>query len=503
MTNATPPQPPTFPQATTSASLSEISVDTVGTVRIGKAPDPAPYSAPLPISGGLLVFDSFAPDAPPYLQLDGYRVQDRGLLLILGEEAAEAVSAACAEAGLATVAAEDPDDHVLARRTTQWAPGPRHTPSARMATLIWLSQWSPEPLDPDLLDIEAGSLLGSLTEIIDEAREFAGDRLGRAAPRLVSLAANFLSERPLPGEAWVADLIADALEHAEDLLPDHPLHPEICRWADIGRRRDPRQRRLHEELDAELLQLLSAVQPVRGQTYQRGWHTADVDWAQVPPGMLDSGEETILWQINSSTLTVQVRGRASAPSDAPLAFRAYSPASPLPIALGQLAARPVRNGLIWQGMGPLRRDIPEADLVVDVYHPHYAGTPRIGPAAAQAKSERQAMRYLAQLREHIARQDSHGLTAWAEIVSADTAVHPDSPSSAAEGGSPGRPDVLTARMPALALAAREAAAYFGHRDHDGSDDAFDFAAPDAPRLCQPLWRPTLAEWGRMRRNFDH
>ncbi|MEV7325263.1 hypothetical protein [Streptomyces sp. NPDC093970] len=476
-------------------------MDTVGTVRIGTQPDAAPCSAPLPVTGGLLVFDPFAPDAAPYLELDGHDPQNWMLPLTFGEAVAEAVAQASEAAGRAVVGPDDGADHVVARRSAPWNPGTSHHPGARMATLLWLSRWSPAELDGELLDIEAGSLLGSLTEVMDDAEDLARVRLARCAPRLVRLATTVLSERPLPGEAWIAELLTDALEHAEDLLIDHPLHPRILELADHARRRDPRPRHLQEELDTELRRLLHPSLAIRGHTHQQGWHTSDADWAQLPPGILDSAEGTVRWQVTDSTLTVKVSGGPSAPPDTPLAFRAYSPGSPLPVALGRLTARPLRSGLSWEGGAPLSRPLSAAQLAVDVYHPHHVGPPRLGPAAVQAKAERQAVRYLTQLREHIARQDSHELGRWADIVSADTSVQYAALAPSSGTRPRGSSEALTNRMAGLVQAARAAADHFQRRERSHLQQDLDTTDISAPRLCGPIWRPTLAEWARLRINF--
>ncbi|MFJ9631399.1 hypothetical protein ACIRU8_27160 [Streptomyces sp. NPDC101175] len=476
-------------------------MDTVGTVRIGTEPDTAPYSAPLPVTGGLLVFDPFAPDTTPYLELDGHDPQHWMLPLILGEAVTEAVAAASAEAGRALVAPEDNADHVVARRTAPWNPGTGHEPSARLATLLWLSRWSPTALDGELLDIEAGALLGSLTEVVDGAEDLARARLARSAPRLVHLAATVLSERPMPGEVWIAELLTDALEHAEDLLVDHPLHSRILELADHARRRDTRPRHLQEELDAELRRLLQPSLAIQGHTHHQGWHTADADWTQVPPGILDSAEGTVQWQVTDGTLTVKVKGGPSASPDAPLAFRAYAPENPLPVALGRLTARPIRNGLSWEGRAPLSR-IPSADeLTVDVYHPHYVGPPRLGAAASRARTERQAVRYLTQLREHIARQDSHELNRWAEIVASDTSVQPVPLPHPSDTGPRSGSEALADRMATLVDAARAAADHLQRRERGHIQEDLDATDTSAPRLCGPVWRPTLAEWASLRVNF--
>ncbi|MEU6279452.1 hypothetical protein [Streptomyces sp. NPDC047028] len=491
----TTPRPPELPRTLTSGSPAVITVDTVGTVRIGSRPDAAPCGAPLPVIGGLLVFDPFAPDAAPYLELDAHEPRNWMLPLTLGEAVTDAVTEAADEAGRAVVGPDDDADHIVARRTAPWNPGAGHRAGARMATLLWLSRWSPVALDGELLDIEAGSLLGSLTDVVDDAEDLARVRLARCAPRLVRLATTVLSERSLPGEAWIAELLTDALEHAEDLLVDHPLHPRIFELAEQARRRDTRPRHLQEELDAELRRLLQPSLAIRAQAHQQGWHTSDADWAQLPPGILDSAEGTVRWQVTDRTLTVKVSGGPSASPEAPLGFRAYSPGSPLPVALGRLVPRPLRNGLSWEGGAPLDRPLPTDGLTVDVYHPHYVGPPRLGPAAEQAKAERQSVRYLTQLREHIARQDGHELNRWADIVSADTSV----PSAAPLPG--GGSDTLTHRMLGLVEAARAAADHFQRLERGHLQQDPDATDTDAPRLCGPIWRPTLAEWARLRVNF--
>ncbi|WP_405617252.1 hypothetical protein [Streptomyces sp. NBC_00076] len=64
---------------------------------------------------------------------------------------------------------------------------------------------------------------------------------------------------------------------------------------------------------------------------------------------------------------------------------------------------------------------------MDVFHPDHAGPARLGQAAERAKTARQTVRHLFELREFVARQEARDLRQWAQLVDADTSLPPASP----------------------------------------------------------------------------
>ncbi|MEV2216885.1 hypothetical protein AB0H86_36620 [Streptomyces sp. NPDC050997] len=497
MTNVNPPTTAFARRLDGHHPSAEITVDTVGTLRIGAPPAPAPFSAPLPALSGLLVFDPFAPDQPPYAELDGPDHAGAILPLTLGDDTTQAATDALAAAGRALVPPDAPADHVLARRTAPYVPGPAHLAAARLATLLWLSRWSPRPLDADLLDIEASVLLMDLDDVVEDACDTAREHLAHSAPRLVQIAHAVLRDRPLPGEEWVVELIAEALEHADDLLGGHSLHGQLRELAARARGRDRRPYDLGADLDAQLRRLLRPAHAVLGSPGRVGWRRADTDWAQVPPGLLSGGEGNIWWRVQREehgrpVLSVRAEAASDVPAHQRLAFRVYVPHSPLPVAVGGLRAERGATRTEWLGsvtLSGLSDGDATDELTVDVFHPDHAGPARLGQAAERAKTERQAVRYLFELREFLARQEARGLRDWAQLVDADTSLHPRSPE-----------DPLSVRMRPLAAAARAFADRLRGEDAGPSAPSAP-SAPTQPRLHAAEWRPTLAEWGRLRRNF--
>lgn len=495
MTNVKPPAAAFAPRMDGQYPTTQITVDTVGTLRIGNPPAPAPFSAPLPAISGFLVFDPFAPDLPPYAELDGPDHAGAILPLTLGDDTTLAVTEALDEARHALISPDMPADHVIARRHSPYVPGPAHVAAARLATLLWLSRWSPHPLDPDLLGIETAALLMDLDDVVEDACDSARECLTRSAPRLAQVAHAVLRDRPLPGEEWVVELICETLEHAEDLLVGHDLHPRLCELAQQARARDRRPHDLGRALDDHLQRLLQPTHAVLHSPGRIGWQRTDADWAQVPPGLLSGDEGNVWWRVNREerdqlVISVCALGAADVPTDQRLAFRVYAPHSPLPVAVSALTADRRGPKTEWRGSVAFS-GLPDAgivdELTVDVFHPDHAGPVRLGEAAERAKTERQAVRYLVELREHLARKDAHGLRDWAQLVDADVSLHSEAQN-----------DPLSARMQPLAAAARTAA----HRFRvDAMPGEAAVVSPAQPCLHAAEWMPTLAEWGRLRRNF--
>jgi hypothetical protein len=456
-----------------------VLVDTVGRARLGHHPGPAPRSAPLYVAGGLVVVDPFAPDLPPYAEVDAAEGEGAWLPLAYGEDAARALRAARRAAAGAPVAAGDPAARVLARDTAPWRPGPHHTPLARLAVLAWLARWAPVRLDPALLDIEAGALLAALPDVVEDAEDTARVLLVRRAGDLAAIAASVLDRGVLPGERWVAALLRDALAATTALAEDLPLAPRLRDLADRASL-EAGEAGAPDAMDAGLRRLIERVPAFEGAAPPRpgGWRAADVDWARVPPGAVASREGAVRWRLSGGgtdggiEVGVDAAGHRAA---GPLAFRVYAPARPLPVAVGAL--EPGAAG--WHGTARLREPVDPDRLHVDVYHPAWAGPVRSGTAAALAAAERQAVRDLVVLRTHLARNDRRELVRWAEIVGMDTAARLGRIEE--EQGA----DPLAARMRGLVRAALAAA---GVRSPEPAD----------PRLGGPQWRPTLAEWSRLR-----
>ncbi|MEU3640785.1 hypothetical protein AB0H23_31755 [Streptomyces albogriseolus] len=463
-----------------------VLVDTVGRAQLGHHPGPAPRSAPLYVCGGLLIVDPFAPDLAPYAEVDATEGEGAWLPLAYGEDVARTLRATRRSAAKVPVSADDPAGRVLARDSAPWRPGLHHTPLARLAVLMWLARWAPFPLSPALLDIEAGTLLAALPDVVEDAEDTARDLLVRRAPDLAAIATSVLDRGVLAGEHWVAALLRDALTATAHLAEDLPLAPRLRDLADRACL-EAGEDNAADTMDSELRRLIERVPAYEGTTLRRadGWRIADVDWAQVPPNAVASHEGAIRWRLQGSGEDTGIEVGVDAadqyvadPVGDRLAFRVYTPTRPLPVAIGALE----HGAASWRGTARLREPVHPDRLHVDVYHPAWASPVRSGVAAALAAAERQAVRDLMVLRTHLARDDRRQLVRWAEIVGADTAARLTRIEE--EHGL----DPLTARVDGLVRAALAAA---GNEPPD----------PANPQLASSEWRPTLAEWSRLRPLF--
>ncbi|MGW3942843.1 hypothetical protein [Streptomyces phaeochromogenes] len=472
--------------ATPATRSFPVLVDTVGRARLGHHPGSAPRSAPLYVRGGLLIVDPFAPDLAPYAEVDAAESEGAWLPLAYGEDVARTLRATHRTAAGVPVAPDDPAGLVLARDSAFWRPGPHHTPLARLAVLTWLARWAPFPLAPALLDIEAGTLLATLPDVVEDAEDTARSLLVPRAGDLATVATWVLDRGVLPGERWVAALLRDALVATSYLAEDLPLTPRLRDLADRASL-EAGEDDAPDPVDAELRRLIERAPAYEGTALRRtdGWRTADVDWAQVPPNAVGSHEGAVRWRLHSNGADIGIevgvdtadQNTADSVSDR-LAFRVYTPTRPLPVAVGTLE----HGATSWHGTARLREPVDPNRLHVDVYHPAWASLVRSGTAAALAAAERQAVRDLMVLRTHLARDDRRQLVRWAEIVGADTAARLTRIEE--EQG----PDPLAARVRGLVRTALNAA---GTEPPD----------PAAPQLTSAEWRPTLAEWSRLRPLF--
>ncbi|MER6038339.1 hypothetical protein ABT133_31265 [Streptomyces sp. NPDC001835] len=454
---------------------------------LGTVPGPAPRSAPLHVVGGLLICDPFAPDLPPHAVLDAAEAEGSWLPLSYGEEVARAVRGARREATLTPVAPGDPADMIVARSTAPWHPGPYQVPVARLATLLWLARWSPTRLAPELLDIEAGVLLCELADVVDGAENTARELLGRRADYLARLAPRVL-DGVLPGEQWVAATLRDALMHTVELPHDAALMARLRHLADRAEAMsdlDDGPHSMDEALRRLVAQDLVYERHTGAHQDTATWRTANVDWGQVPPHTVSPREAAVRWTVHDAgpdtEIEVAVDAEESHPSswtDDRLTFRVYLSGQPLPLAVAVLEPHAGH----WRGRARLREAADPDRLHVDVYHPAWAGPPRTGADAEQAGAERNAVRDLVALRDHLARDDRQGLARWAQDVEWDTIAALER-SEEVLG-----PDRLAGRMRGLARAARAVS----------RPDA-ESARPHDPQLNSEEWQPTLAEWARLRR----
>jgi hypothetical protein len=443
----------------------QLRTNACGNLDVGRMPDLWALSAPLALAGGVLVVDPFAPHEAPTAWVSDMEEAEGWFAAVYGADAAEAAR------GLA--ARGEPGRDVA----TPWQPGEFHVPFARLALAVWLERWSPRPLDRGLLNLEIGTLLWQLLDLVPAAEETGRERLGLAAERLDRLLAHTdllesHGRRLRPVELMVVDRLADAAVAADELLVGHPLHPTFEARARRSAQQATDGLRLLRALSGE--ELLTRVE---GPSHGPGTRRASVDWAQVPPALLPSEEGAVSWTCTpvpdapeAAELSVTVPVLANAEPGAHLAFRVYAPGEPLPVAMASLNATGERR---LGGTVRLARSAaadPDS-LTVDVYDVRLVGPPRTGRAAAYAAAERDAVRNLDRLRlVWGGRLPGHpqDMAAWSDRshrTAADLARH-----------APASPDPLAERLAGLATL-----------------PAARVAAPDWP-LSHPAWLPTVAEW---------
>ncbi|MFJ8942039.1 hypothetical protein ACIRG4_01905 [Streptomyces sp. NPDC102395] len=487
-----------------------VRIDTVGTVRLGPRPSARPFHAPLALAGGTLCVDPFAPDAPPYAEVDDLDEAAGWLEGVYGAHALDAAREALAGAREGSVSRQDPVDATVRSAVVAWAPGPRHTSVARLATTRWLGAWSPERLDPALLDLETGGLLWDLDGLVPDAPGQARACLAGSAGRLSALAGRLRRRSPEQvSDGLVAEAVMDSVLAAACLLDGHEHHARLLELA----REEAALRESGQRMAASEETVLAAF---RTESAGRGGERlGSVDWDQVPAHVLNTAENTVRWSTapgpdGSRVLQVEVEAASRTVRADGLGFRAYHPELPLPVALGRLAGPSEPGGTTLHGeavLSPAADALDAADIVVDVFDASMVSRPRLGRAAVRAAHERRAVRRLTALRRHWAARDGDALREWAQAA-ARTAQSLDE--DAAGAG----PDPLGTRMWTLVLAAADTAVSLGApaarlperaaavreaaRAGNGEGDAGDLYVP---RLRDASWRPTVAEWLTIRPDF--
>ncbi|NEB32793.1 hypothetical protein G3I62_27500 [Streptomyces sp. SID14446] len=485
-----------------------VTADALGVVRIGTHPGPAPRSAPLEVAGGLLLIDPFAPDAAPHAELTDPTAASWWLPLAYGDEVALAVKTVSDRTQEAPAFIAGPETgRPTSELTPTWTPGPYHLPAARLATALWLSQWSPVPLNRELLDIEIGGLYARLDEMIENAHDTARAILGRCAGTLLHAgnAALKPSYVRYSGDDWTADIVLDSVEQAASLLAGDRSHAALTALGPTVRARRTAEINREEQTNTALqtLQRPTLIQePSQFSTDKPGWHTSTVDWAQVRPGALAPDEAGVRWRIHDRPdgrlIEVRVAAPASTPTGPPPAIRVYAAGTPLPVAIAPMTfMRDESDEPCWTAITPVRHHGPDGDLTVDVFHDSHVSPPRTGDKARLAAAERQAVRDLVELREYRARLDRREMASWSTIVALGTAPELEAASLAPQT------DPLVDRVWSLVRAAWTASGAKGHKPtvlaatHHGPSTGGG-QATYTPDLMLPEWRPTLAEWEALR-----
>ncbi|MFC1431032.1 hypothetical protein ACEZDB_10250 [Streptacidiphilus sp. N1-3] len=452
-----------------------LSVDTGGTLAIGDLAETWALSAPLLLPGGLLVVDPFAPGEPPVARVDDLAAAADWLAAVYGAAAAETAEEVVEQARRASVPRNAPLEYELASAARPWLPGSHHRPMARLASAVWLERWSPRPLDQGLLDLEIGTLLWEVADLVPDAGVSGRERLEGVAGRLDALldVVDDFQAAPLNAlDSIIVERLTGAAQAADEFLAGHPLHPGFAARARLAARRSAEGAQLAEQLRAGRIPSYEAL----GRTGQ----ATSVDWVQVPPGVLAPEDNTVEWSWTgtpeAATLTVRVPTlRGAEPGDG-FAFRVYRPGEPLPVAVAELHYG--ENRLVGTARLPESAAGDPAALTVDVFHTRLVGPPRTGRAAEYAAAERQAVRNLGRLRLLWGGRlpcQAMELAAWADFsreVAAELRRWSEHTGD----------DPLARRVSALADTAGHAA------------DRLRAGALGSWPLADPVWLPTVAEW---------
>ncbi|WP_410635273.1 hypothetical protein [Amycolatopsis sp. cmx-4-83] len=232
----------------------------------------------------------------------------------------ELSDAAAAEPWLTRLVGEE---HALAALTAGHVEVPARPEPAALALLLWARRWWPASpvlgvpsLDPALLDLEAAVATTAVAEgVLDGFEATPGELFDAAAEGLAATA--------VPGE--VRDLCRRLSAWFDDR--DDVVRAEAA--AELAAAVSPGQRAY--ALAAGSAGSLSAEGIVaEGRT--------SVDWARVPPGILDAAEDTVTWRIvaapTATRLEVEVAGAFADAALTAFATREGEVVAEVPLRLG-------------------------------------------------------------------------------------------------------------------------------------------------------------------------
>jgi hypothetical protein len=467
----------------------------------------------LPLPGATAYLDATSPDAWP--------------AVVVGDasEAAEVLDRLFGDAAGVHVAAASEDGTRLAAVRTEATDRLIH-----LGLLRWIRSTGTLPLDRTALAFESAVALDDVDDLVaDEFRDEPD--MSDLAPLTVALARSLRQADDdaawagLPGlvdEALAAirrrvqrdDPILEVAEHEAELrtvMRAYATGPLI--WDDW----DELMTDARPEAAAHAGPLADAGGRVGRST---------VDWAHVPPGVLDTAEGTIAWQVlplrddqlqirvsvlarreratasrlgglvigepEATAVLVRLRDRDLAPG---LRFRVYLPGFPLPLATAPLL--PVPGGQHWSGSVDVPiRAVGNDGILVDVHSAGLRPRPQFGPSSIRAEATRWAARGLSLLRLSLAAGDGlqpgvrepweRARQLYAGVVDAGGA---DAQLAVRQG----------ARCTAVVVAYLEAAGETRTRHlHAELAELAEQTLPQdirLPNFADPAWTPTVTELG--------
>lgn len=449
-----------------------------GTVLVGLRPPAPTGTGMVQLAGADVHVDPTAPDDPPFALVHD---PDDGVALaaLYGDAVADAVGLVAGGGDPVSVDAVE---------------GPAAAAVRRLALVSWLERCSPDGLSAALLDAEAGAAAAGLDDLLDACELTAGrDRLLRSAPEVVRLARS-IREAIVPPPAGVVTTIAASLRHTLDLLPPgDPLTDDVeHEIASAGATGVSPPEGGTVDWDALIrspeLGTRVLVDGLRSVLRDGEARRDSVDWAQIPRGLLGTGEDTVTWRLldGGDRVAVSVPALPGLDGGARLAFRLQASTHPLPIAVGALRLGPDLDR--FDGTAQVH-GTPSGDLVLDVYDPRTARPALTGADRISARAGRWAARAVTALRLAGAAADDAASDALDEAAIQFDRVAMAHPVRAARD----RARRQAARCRAVEDAVRERAGDPYPFDDEPVLPPVGPADVRRPDLSGPGWRPSAAE----------
>lgn len=277
-----------------------------------------------------------------------------------------------------------------------FTPGPLWHQCGRLGVARWQAEWTPIPMDSALVDLDlavAAAGLGT-TGFTD----VAADRFFRRADILAALAERLPVDSSM--DARVADAIGTAVIRSLPYLAEvaTPVRTTILGAADhihtaAARKTTGAQVRMDELMTQITAALRVAPMPssrrrpvvLRGAQSQVK-ETFSVDWARVPRGALDPGEDTVSVTISDRHLSVEVLAAIGPTAPGPrTGFRFEVLRDGDILALASLGFDPAAG--LYRGEVTLPVDFRSGD-VVDIRHDAALSSTRTGIAADLERARR-------------------------------------------------------------------------------------------------------------------
>lgn len=484
-----------------------------GDIVVGTLPAAPAGVITLPLPGATAYLDPTSPDGWPAVVVSDEREAAEVLDRLYGDEA-----------GIRIAAASEVGTRLAAVRTE--ATGRL----IHFGLLRWLRSTGTLPLDRATLAFESAVARDDVADLVHDE---VGDEpdVEDLAPLTVALARSLRQTGDDAAWAGLPGLLDEALAAIRGrMLRDDPMletveHEAELRAAMRAYRTGPldwdRWEGLMTGARPEAAAHAGPLEVARGRAGR-----STVDWAHVPPGVLDTAEGTITWQIlpsadgslqirvevlahrepaapwglgrlingeaEAAAVLVRLRDRDVAPG---LRFRVYVPGFPLPLATAPLVPTP--GGHYWSGSVDVpSRAIGDDGILVDVQGAGLRPRPQFGSSGVRAEATRWAARGLSLLRLSLAAGDGlrpgvrepweRARQLYASVADTDS---PDAQLAVRQG----------ARCTAVLLASLEAAGETRTRHlHAELTDLAEHTRPQdihVPDLSDPAWTPTVTELG--------